>query len=200
MPIPESLARASTRGTVRPAFFLRLDSSPVTRAWSGVGRRFLPADAIETVNGAPYSGCGFLSNIPEMEALFRGESTSISFTLSGVDARALALVDDAAADIEGIGAHFGFAFLDRDWALATEVYWDFDGEVDTCAWSDAPGNEDSVRTRSVTLNLVGGWSDRRFRLLQMWTATDQALRDPTDTAMKHVALLEAGATADWPLK
>lgn len=200
MPVTETLARASTRGVVRPGFFLRLDSSPATRAWSGIGRRFLPADAVETVDGAAYSGCGFLRDVPEMEALFRGESTSISFTLSGVDARAIALVDEAAGDIEGVAAHFGFAFLDANWALITEVYWDFDGEVDTVAWSDAQGGEDAVRTRSVTLNLVGGWSDRRFRLLQMWTPTDQALRDPTDTAFRHVPTLEAGATADWPLK
>jgi hypothetical protein len=200
VPVSESLARASTRGVVRPVFFLRLDSSPATRAWSGIGRRYLPADAVESDPSAPYLGAGFLRNVPEMEALFMGESTTLSFELSGVDAKAVALVDEAAGDIEGVRAHFGFAFLDSRWALSTEVYWDFDGEVDTVDWSDDPGGEGVTRTRGVTLNLVGGWSDRRFRLLQMWTPTDQRLRDATDTAFDQIPNLEAGATADWPLK
>lgn len=201
MPVTETLARASTRGVVRPVFFLRLDSDPVARAFSGVGRRYLPADAVEDQNNAAYLGAGFLRNIPEMEALFMGESTTLTFNLSGVDARAVALVDEAAGDIEGVGAHFGYAFQDaRGGALATEVYWDFDGEVDTVEWSDEPGGDDPVRTRGVTLNLVGGWSDRRFRLLQMWTPTDQKLRDAADTAFAQIPNLEAGATADWPLK
>ena len=131
-----------------------------------------------------------------------GESTTLSFTLSGVDQKAVGLVDEAAGDIEGVGAHFGFAFLGgRGGELATEVFWDWDGEVDTVDWSDEPGAGDgATRTRSVTLNLVGGWSDRRFRLLQMWTPTDQRIRDATDTAFAQIPNLEAGATADWPLK
>ena len=202
MPVSETLARASTRSVVRPLFFLRLDSSPiVTRAFSGIGRRCLPADAVEDVEGAPYLGAGFLRNVPEMEALFMGESTALSFTLSGVDQKAVGLVDEAAGDIEGVGAHFGFAFESgRAGSLSTEVYWDWDGEVDTVDWTDEPGGEGVTRTRSVTLNLVGGWSDRRFRLLQMWTPTDQRLRDATDTAFAQIPNLEAGATADWPLK
>lgn len=200
MPVSETLARASTRSVVKPVFFLRLDSDPVARAFSGIGRRFLAADAVETEEGAPYLGAGFLRNVPEMEALFMGESTTLSFSLSGVDARAIALVDKAAGGIEGVGAHFGYAFLDaRGGQLATEVYWDFDGEVDTVEWSDEPGSETS-RTRSVTLNLIGGWSDRRFRLMQMWTPTDQGFRDATDTAFDQIPNLDAGATADWPLK
>lgn len=200
MPVTESLARASTRGLVRPAFFLRIDGDQPTRAWSGIGRRFLPADAVELVAGAGYLGAGVLRNVPEMEALFLGESTAISFTLSGVDARALALVDDAAGDIEGAGAHFGFAFLNARHALVTEVFWDFDGEVDTVAWSDEPGGDGPTRTRGVTLNLIGGWTDRRYRLMQMWTPADQARRDATDTAFQHIPNLDGGATADWPLK
>lgn len=199
--ISETLAQASRRGTVRPAFFLRIDSTPVvTRAWSGVGRRYLPADPVEPVDGATYVGTGFLQNLPDLESLFQGESQALSFTLPGVDARALALVDDAAGDVEGVGAHFGFAFLDARHALSTPVFWVFDGEVDTCGWSDAQGDGGSSRRRTVTLNLVGGWSDRRFRLLQMWTAPDQRLRDPTDEAFDHIASYEAGVTADWPIK
>lgn len=200
MPVSETLARASTRGRTRPAFFLRLDGDTPTRAWSGTARRFLPADAVETVEGAAYLGAGVLRDLPEMETLFLGESSTISLTLSGVDARALALVDEAAGDVEGAAAHFGFAFLDARHALATEVFWDFDGEVDTVAWSDEPGRDGPARTRSVTLNLTGGWTDRRFRLMQMWTPTDQALRDATDTAFQHIPGLDAGTTADWPLK
>lgn len=201
MPISETLARASTRGVVRPVFFLRLDSSPIpARAFSGIGRRFLSVDAVEDVEGAAYRGVGFLRDVPEMEALFMGESTALSFNLSGVDAKALALVDEAAGEIEGVGAHFGFAFLSGRGQLSTEVFWDFDGEVDTVDWSDEPGRDAAVRTRGVTLNLVGGWSDRRFRQLQMWTPPDQALRDPTDSAFAQIPNLESGATADWPLK
>tara|TARA_R110002124_G_scaffold173690_4_gene341325 strand:- start:17237 stop:17839 length:603 start_codon:yes stop_codon:yes gene_type:complete len=200
VPVSETLARASTRGLVRPAFFLRLDGVTPTRAWSGIGRRYLPADAVEDVEGAAYVGAGFLRDLPEMEALFMGESTALAFTLTGVDARALALVDEAAGDIEGAGAHFGFAFLDARHALVTEVFWDFDGEVDTLEWSDEPGRDGPTRTRSVTLNLTGGWSDRRFRLMQMWTPADQGRRDATDTAFQHVPSYDGGATADWPLK
>lgn len=202
MSVSESLARASTRGTVRPAFFLRIGLSPrPLRAFSGIGRRFLPADAVETTPGAPYLGCGFLNSVPELEALFGGESQEISLKLSGVNARALALVDQEAASVEGAPAHFGYGFLGSRWGLATAVYWDFDGEVQTVEWADEPGSgEGPHRSRHVAVNLVGGFSDRRFRMLQTVAPVDQALRDPTDLAFQHIPNLEQGATADWPLK
>lgn len=200
-PTTESLALATSRGLVLPLFFLRIASSPApVRAMTGIGRRRLAADAVETTAGAPYLGVGGMAGLPELESLFAGESQTIELRLGGVDARTVALVDEAQGAIQGAAAHFGYGFLDARRRLVTPVFWDFEGEVESAEWSDEPGADEAHRTRSVAVRLVGDMLDRRRRDLQTVAPVDQALRDSTDLAFQHVPNLEAGATADWPLK
>lgn len=199
--VPETLAQATSRGLVLPIFFLRIDSAPQpVRAMTGIGRRRIPADAVETTDGAAYLGVGGMSNLPELASLFAGESQTIELHLGGVDARTVALVDAAQDALQGAAAWFGYAFLDSRRRLVTPVYWDFEGEVESVDWSDEPGSGDAHRSRSVAVRLVGDMLDRRTRDLQTVSPVDQALRDALDQAFQHVPNLEAGATADWPLR
>ncbi len=197
----QTLAEATSRSVVQPLFFLRIASDPVpVRAMSSIGRRRLPADAVETVDGAAYVGAGMMANLPELQSLFAGESQSIELRLSGVDARTVALVDEAQDALQGAAAWFGYAFLDSRRRMVTPVYWDFEGEVETVDWVDEPGQGEMHRRREVSVRLVGDFADRRTRDLQTVAPVDQALRDATDLAFQHVPNLEFGATADWPLK
>lgn len=192
-----------SRPIVRPAMFLRIDHDPVVRAWTGVGRRFLPADAVETVDRAPYMGVGWLQNWPEIETTFMGQAQRIDLSMSGVEAKIIGLVDDVAASVTGCRACLGIGVLDRRWQLGAAIRWRFDGVLDQITWTDAPASDapdDSAaaRVRAVTLSMSDASIDRRTKVPGYWTEPFMRLSHPGDLMYQYVSGLIRGVSRPWP--
>lgn len=188
------------RRHVRPSLFLRIAKATPIRAWSGVGGCVLPADTIETTGGR-YLGVGWLRNIPVMEALINGAAESVTFTLSGVDARTVDLVDGA-EDLRGVRANLGLMFMGPR-HQRTPVYWWRRYRVDMVGTRETalPREDGGAAVEySVSLTLGSARTSRRVSQPSTWTHAEQSRLHPGDLACAGVSRLTADATRPWPPK
>lgn len=195
-----ALIPAAGRRRVRPAVFLRIASDPVTRAWSGVGGFDVPADPVET-EGGRYLGVGWLRNIPVMEALINGAAESVTFTLSGVDARTLELVD-ATTDLRGVRANVGLMFFGPRFER-TAIRWWRRYRVDMVASRETARSlldGGAAVESSVSLTLGSARTSRRRSQPSTWTHVEQQRLHPGDLGCAGVSRLTTDATRPWPPK
>lgn len=201
--ISDAAAQAARQRLIRPAAFLRIEAVPVARAWSGVGPFTLPPGAFDPAGGR-YKGVGWLQNIPELAGLLQGEAEQVTFTLSGVDAQTIELVDAAAESVEGRPAYLGFMFLNRRQQPIDGIYFARTFTVATIGWTDEPAGSDPTqivaRNRSVSITMDTALSSRRRGQLMYWTPEAQARVSPTDKAFRHVPAMNAGVTRTFPPK
>lgn len=187
------------RRRVRAAVFLRIATNPVARAWSGVGGFALPADAVET-DGGRYLGVGWMQNLPALEVLLNGAAESVTFTLSGVDDRTVALVD-ATDGVRGVAAHLGVMFYGPRWTR-TPVQWfrrwrvDMVGTREIAVTSDDMDAEALSMSASVTLG--SSRTSRRVGQPALWTHAEQNRLHPGDNSLSLVGRMTADATRPWP--
>lgn len=191
--ISSEAALETQKGAVRPAIFMRIDSDPVARAWSGVGDFHLDQDVVETeVGGAIYKGTGLISNMPAFEALLNGAMSRLDVTISGVAQSILDMVDAAIADVEGAAIHFGLSFLDADQQPVAAPLWMIEGAVDELSTDRQPG------VRSVSLSAAYGAVDRRRPALAWLTQSDQQRRHAGDRCCDRMPLYDAGRQLVFP--
>lgn len=189
------------RRRVAAAVFLRIGTDPVARAWSGVGGFTLPPDAVET-EGGRYLGCGWMQNLPAIEVLLNGAAESVTFNVSGVDDRTVALVDGANG-VRGVPAHLGVMFYGPRWKR-TPVQWfrrwrvDMVGSREIAVSSD--GMDAEAVSMSVSLTLGSERTSRRVGQPALWTHAEQQRLHPGDNSMSLVGRLSADATRPWPPK
>ena len=189
------------RRRVSAAVFLRIGTNPVARAWSGVGGFTLPPDAVET-EGGRYLGCGWMQNLPAIEVLLNGAAESVTFNVSGVDDRTVALVDDAHG-VRGVPAHLGVMFYGPRWTR-TPVQWfrrwrvDMVGSREIAVSSD--GMDAEAVSMSVSLTLGSERTSRRVGQPALWTHAEQQRLHPGDNSLSLVGRLGADATRPWPPK
>ncbi|WP_374322627.1 hypothetical protein [Brevundimonas sp.] len=189
------------RRRVAAAVFLRIGTDPVARAWSGVGGFTLPPDAVET-EGGRYLGCGWMQNLPAIEVLLNGAAESVTFNVSGVDDRTVALVDDTRG-VRGVPAHLGVMFYGPRWTR-TPVQWfrrwrvDMVGSREIAVSSD--GMDAEAVSMSVSLTLGSERTSRRVGQPALWTHAEQQRLHPGDNSMSLVGRLSADATRPWPPK
>lgn len=195
-PFPAAKARR-----VAAAVFLRIETNPVARAWSGVGGFSLPPDAIET-EGGRYLGCGWMQDLPSLEVLLNGTAESITIMLSGVDERTIALVDNARG-VRGVRANLGIMFYGPRWKRMP-VHWIRRWRVDMVSSREqaVQGNDiDSIAVNySVSLTLGSARTSRRIGQPSYWTHTEQTRLHPGDNGMALVSRLTGDATRIHPPK
>lgn len=179
---------------------VKATSGPWLRLWSGVGDYRMSANVIDSVGGT-YTGVGELIGMPVLSQLINGLAERVEFTLSGVDARTLALVDEDADTVRSAPVHVALVGFDDDLAAATSPVWIWEGEADTprvSRESAAGGDGTFGIVRSVSLSVGSIFTGRRRPRHAYYTDADQRARSSDDAAMDRVAIYNQGTTRKWP--
>lgn len=172
---------------MRKSILFRIASDPVARIGSFVAPRIIPADIVEA-EPALYLGGGDLVNVPDLEQAINGTASRIEITVSGVNAETLRLAAEDAASVKGAPCHVGNAYFDDDWQL-TEVEWLAVLRADFLTTA-----RQGTTTRSITLSLGTGDTDRSHAPIAFWTDRDQNRRSPGDRFFDHQAGITAGTS------
>lgn len=182
----------------RESYLVRIDSDDPARLWGGVGDLAIPADAVETVNGAIYHGGGSLISIPDFQQLINGTAERLDLGVSGVAQETIALALEEAASVKGALVHFGRATFDDSWQLQSVVWIGlFRADKIVTARTSA---DDGSPTRSISLSIGTEDTGRSNSPISLFTAADQAKRSPSDTFFDHVAGITAGTSRRFGLK
>ncbi len=185
-----TLADISNRG-----IFFRMESDPVVRVWSGVGKvRVAPNELDATAQ--VYDGLGLLRNIPEIDRLINGEARRLTITLSGLTQEAADLVDSDMVGMDDCRARIGHLRYDRNWRPLSEIRWAWDGLVDEVG-IEATQTKDGHEW-TLSLSMSSAYVTRNRAALQYYTPKDRALVSPTDRAFDLVPSYNAGTTRLYP--
>jgi len=165
------------------------------RVWSGEGDYALLADATDTTGGH-YMGLGFPVGLPALSQAINGAATSLEFTLSGVDATALALAGVDRDQVDGSLLYVGIVDLDEhqqpmgscDWLLEAQA-----GKPRTARTGRGDG-----AVRSITLPASTDFFDRNLSAVAYWSPTGQRARSPDDTFFDQIPTISAGMVIEWP--
>ncbi|MBB4616901.1 hypothetical protein [Sphingomonas abaci] len=163
---------------------LRIDCPDTARIWSGPGPLYLPADGIETTDGALYLGGGeLLENFGEIEQLINGTASRLDITVSGVTAATVKLMGETAG-VKGARVDIGVVEFDDQWQIQA-VTWTAQYRIDKLT---------ATRTDKRTIGLSMGSDDtgRSSTLNAYWTQADQQRRSPDDRFFDQVSGLNAG--------
>lgn len=194
--ITEAVGLAASAGSVRPIMLVRIEGDPVARAWTGVGDLAIPADAIETEDGAIYKGVGLFADWPPLEVLLNGEAGRLAFVLSGIDATAQGLFERELDELEGARCDIGLTFLDERQQMVATPRW-----LQAPTIEDAEHNQDRVPgglVRSVSVGMIHGSEDRRRPIHGYWSPPDQEARSPGDLFCSRTPNYNADHEVSWP--
>lgn len=182
----------------RYAVFFRLDTPEPIRLWSGRGEIALPADAVETTEGAIYNGIP-LTGLPSLASLINGKAARTQFALSGaaVDAEVAALASREAHLVQGRTVRVGLLPLDSKWQPVGGVIWLHTGTADVVRTTRRPG-ADGGEERQIILEAGSRFTGRRQPKQVFYTPQDQSVIDAADRAFDNVARLNAGTQKTWP--
>jgi hypothetical protein len=177
---------------VKQSVLLRIASDPIARVWGGIGDLIIPADIVED-GPAKYLGGGALLSLPDIEMGENAQAVRLDITVSGVNAKTLAIFRDESRTLKGSLAHIGVITFDDDWQI-DNVEWITALTVGAPSFSSQGGP--NGRTRSITISL-GDWTDRNFPPLALWTDADQRRRSPTDAFFDHVSGITTGTSRQF---
>lgn len=188
------------RRKVQARAFLYIDAAKPVRAWTGRGGYKLPADGVEPTGGR-YLGVGFMRDWPMIEALINGTADSVTFMLSGVDARTIELTEAAAPEVEGRRAFLGVMFCGPRYARRP-VRWLKALRVDMVGTQEsALSGEGGVATEAgVSLTLGSAHTSRRRSQPIHWDHATRQRLFPGDMGMAMVGRYGPGITRAWPPK
>lgn len=162
----------------------------------GAGRYWLGFGPLLTADGRRWEGTGALGKIEGLDVPVGTTAPKTTFTLSGVDARAAALVRQQGAAVRG-----------RDVRVLLQFYQETGGEIvrfdaPVEAWS---GEMDLPRYDAlgggkfaVSVAAEGPWAARNKPPFGFYTDTDQQRRWPGDRGLELMASLP-GKVVNWPV-
>lgn len=177
----------------RESYVFRIETDDPANFWSGNGSLLLPADAVLPATTL-FPGAGELVNIPDLESLINGKAQRLDVTLSGVSADTIVLATEEAAQIKGAPVWIGRVTFDESWQVET-VAWEWSGEGRSLNVGSQP--TDQGRSRTLTLSVVSGDTQRRRSPNAFFTDADQRRDFPTDAVFSHVGGISVGTTRRW---
>jgi hypothetical protein len=181
---------------IRRSVLLYVATDTPIRAWTGVGDFEKGSDLVDLTGGI-YKGLGEIQDIPGLQQLVNGVAQRLDLTLSGVDARIVALADSEAADVRSKAVSIGLQFFDVDWSALGDTVWIWDGEADVVK-SDSISNPDFGRFRTVTLSVGSLTTGRRRPKMTFFTRSQQRRRSPDDAFCDRVGLYSQDTELRWP--
>lgn len=179
--------------TVRPAIFMRIETDPVIRVWSGPKPYPLAADDVD-LEGGTYLPLG-LSSFPILDRMLDDQAGEYDFSLS-VEPETLQLLN-IPADIEGARVNMGQRKFDARWQPLDAVDWTADFDAESVSWSDVQDGPDG-RSASVSLKVGTASTDRRLAPQLFWSPVEQAILSPTDQFFAFVPGYATGTERQWP--
>lgn len=195
MSVTPGAGRITLADNANRGIFFRLALSPEPlRAWTGRGPIRLAENDLDP-EPELYDGVGDVQGLPELDRLFNGEARRVNIVLSGVDQRAVDIIDSTFADLthSGVQARFGHMRYDRLWNPLRQVRWLWDGLLDEVAVEMAP--EEDGQTWGVTLSMSTALVDANRPGLQFWTPQ---YATSGDLGFQFVPSLNDGSSRIWP--
>jgi hypothetical protein len=181
---------------IRRSVLLYVATDTPIRAWTGVGDFDKGSDLVDLTGGI-YKGLGEIQDIPALQQLVNGVAQRVDLSLSGVDARIVALADSEAAEVRSKAVSIGLQFFGADWAPLGDAIWIWDGEADVVR-SDSVSNPDFGRFRTVTLSVGSLTTGRRRPRMTFFTRAQQRRRSPDDAFCDRVGLYSQDTELRWP--
>lgn len=178
-------------------FFLLKCGEPEqwVRLWSGEGDFDLSADDFDTTGGR-YISLGFPVGLPAISQAINGASTTLEFSLSGVDATALRMAGVDRDLVDGSIIHVGIMDLDEHQQPASGCDWLLEARAGKPRVSRTGRSEGALRT--ITLPASTDFTDRNRAAIAWWSPTSQRVRSPDDTFFDQVPAITAGMVISWP--
>lgn len=178
--------------TTRPAIFMRIETDPVIRVWSGSHPYPLPADEID-IEGGDYLPLG-LSSFPILDRMLDDNAGEYDFTLS-VEPETLAILN-IPTDIEGARVNMGQMKFDARWQPVAAVDWLADFDAESVSWSNVQDGDG--RAASVSLKVGTASTDRRLSPQLHWSPVEQGVLSPTDLFFEFVPGYAMGTERLYP--
>lgn len=180
--------------TSRPGVFMRIETDPVIRIWTGSHAYRLPADGVVEIEGGEYLGLA-LTDFPVLDRMLNDQAGEYAFTLSGITPELIALLD-VPADFSGSRVTLGQLKFDKAWRPISSVDWigDFDAEhVALSIVRDGDGH-----AASLTMTVGSASTDRRLAIQLHWSAIEQRDLSETDAFFDFVINYPTGARRQYP--
>lgn len=165
---------------------VRIGVPSTARLWSGNGPLYLPADGIETTDGALYLGGGeLLDGLTDVEQLLNGTAARLDLSVSGVARETVRLAKEEFVD--GSLVDIGVIEFDGLWQPFPAV-WTAQYRADKLDISHT-GTQ-----RTITLSMGSDDTGRSTSPQLYWTPTAQARVSPTDRIFDRVPGYNSGSS------
>lgn len=177
--------------------FFRLNTDPGLHIWAGVNDIPAGFDSLDA-DGTVYLGGGRLLNIPTLETLVNGQSSSVEFGLSGIDPDTAMNVLDNMPDVRGKDIKIGFTTLDDYYQPTGPIIALWTGTASHPTESSPPVTGTENPTTTITLAVVSGTNTRSRASQVLWSSPHQKELFPTDKFCDGTARLARGVAPPWP--
>ncbi|QIG79993.1 hypothetical protein [Stakelama tenebrarum] len=168
---------AIAAGTARDGGALEIACADPIRVWSGEGS--LESDLLRGA-GNPFTGLGHRSLVRATAAALGSAAQSITYTLSGIDPEALALID--ASEVQRAPVTAWRLIFDASGTVLLDAHIFQRGRVDRLPRSETAGG-----TATVSLIAEGAARGHGRRSGRMRTDADQRLIDADDGGLSRVS-------------
>ncbi len=152
--------------------------------WTGFG-------PLRTSDGQLWEGTSGVTGISGLAMPLGTASQQVSFSLSGVDPRIMALAQQQSDRVKGQDCAVFVQLFNEDWSLRGPRRHAWSGALDVMTYKAGDG----VYTVELTAENI--WAGRRKPAHGYYTDADQQARYPGDLGCQFVASLP-GKTINWP--
>lgn len=178
----------------RPALFLRIETDPVIRVWSGSHPYPLPADGVVEIEGGEYLPLA-LTSIPALDRMLNDAAGEYDLSLSGVAPETLHLLN-VPDDLPGARVNLGQIKFDARWQRIGGVDWFADFDAESVGWSLTQNGD--THDASVSLKIGTASTDRRLAAQLHWSPVEQAVLSPSDKFFEFVPTYALGSERQYP--
>lgn len=153
--------------------------------WTGFG-------PLRTSDDQIWEGTAGLATISGLSQPIGTSAQSVTFSLSGVDPRIIALARQQSATVKGRDCAVYVQLFDENWQIVGDRRHVWSGALDVMTYK---ASADSTYTVDLTAESI--WAGRRKPAHGFYTDADQQARFPGDLGCQFVGSLP-GKTINWP--
>lgn len=170
------------------SILIRIATNPPARMSSTVNPVMIPADGVETTDGALYLGGGsVIGGVDDIEQLINGVADRLDIVVGGVTDETVRLALEEADDVAGADVDIGVLLLDDAYQIIG-VDWSARYRADKLSITRQVGS------RSISLSMGSDDTGRSRAPNRYFTDQDQRRRSPDDAFFNHVAGISAGTS------
>ncbi|CAH2399243.1 hypothetical protein [Mesorhizobium ventifaucium] len=195
--VPQALLDAMAESHILGIFF-RLETDPGLHIWAGVNDIPAGFDSIDP-DGTVYLGGGRLLNVPSLEVLVNGQSSSVEFGISGIDPSTAQNVLDEMPDVRGKDVKIGFTTLDEHYQPMSNIVALWTGTASHPSEASHPVTGGEDKKIDLSLAVVSGTNTRSRPSQVLWTPSHHKAFYPDDEFCSNVARLGRGVSPAWPV-